>query len=94
MVNITILELPVLEGINEIVVIGEEYQPACKEISGHYIPNKVIMGARKPSEDFPLLQNKTLANNLLMYLCKNYSCQAPDNTVQNLLSKLLPQASV
>jgi uncharacterized protein len=89
----SIFFLKQVEGINEIVVIGEGYLPACKEISAFFIPNKIIMGVEKPSNDFPLLQNKTLANNLLMYLCKNYSCMAPDNTVQNLLSKLLPQAT-
>jgi uncharacterized protein YyaL (SSP411 family) len=83
-----------VEGMNEIAVIGEGYIEACREISGYYIPNKIIMGAEKPSDDFPLLQNKILANNLLIYLCKNYSCMTPDNTVQNLLSKLLPQVSI
>jgi uncharacterized protein YyaL (SSP411 family) len=90
----TVFFMQQAEGMNEIAVIGEGYIEACREISGHYIPNKIIMGAEKPSDDFPLLQNKTLANNLLIYLCKNYSCMTPDNTVQNLLNKLLPQVSI
>jgi uncharacterized protein YyaL (SSP411 family) len=77
------------EGMNEIAVIGPGYRTACKEISSYFIPNKIMMGAQKASDDFPLLQNKTLANNLLIYLCKNYSCLSPDNTVQNLLKRVL-----
>jgi uncharacterized protein len=78
-------------GINEIAVLGPGYLAACRQISGHYIPGKIIMGAEQPLENFPLLKDKILANTLLIYSCKNYSCQHPVNTVQNLLIKLLPK---
>jgi uncharacterized protein YyaL (SSP411 family) len=84
------LFLQQVEGINEIAVVGKDYEAACTEIAGRYIPNKIIMGAAESLVDFPMLQTTSLANTLLIRLCKNYSCLPPFTSVQNLLGKLLP----
>ena len=84
------LFLQQVEGINEIAVVGKDYKTACREIAGRYVPNKIIMGAAESSDNFPMLQTTSLANTLLIHLCKNYSCLPPFTSVQNLLDTLLP----
>ena len=75
-------------GINEIAVVGDDYENVGKEILASYIPNKTIMISKNSMEDFPMLKGKTVAAGILIYLCKNYSCQEPYKSAQNLLKEL------
>ncbi|UAY51706.1 thioredoxin domain-containing protein [Ferruginibacter albus] len=83
----TIFLLQKVVGINEIAIIGEDYQKFNLEITKQYIPNKILMCSAKTDAQFPLLDKKT-AKETLIYLCKNYACLEPVSTAQDLLNKL------
>jgi len=72
-------------GLNEIAITGPSAFVLSAEINKLYIPNKVIQSATLPLEEFPLLrgkfQNKTAD---LIYLCRNYLCEEPVETVGEL----------
>ena len=73
----------------EIAVVGEKYKEVAAEINRHFIPHKILAAA--PSEsDLPLLAHKYVEGKTLIYRCQNYACQAPVETVNELLAMLVP----
>ena len=59
------------------------------ELLQSFIPNKVLQCTDENEDSkFPLLANKDVTKKALIYLCKNYACKAPVNTVQHLLNQL------
>jgi hypothetical protein len=76
----------VITGINEIAVTGAAAINLLLKVNGLFIPNKVIQTATTPSESFPLLKGKlTSVNKNLIYVCKDYSCMQPVETVEELV---------
>ena len=81
-----------LEGVTgtpEIVIIGHDHAEVLKEILAEYIPNKVVMSARKPVDDFELLAGKKGDKQSLIYLCRNYTCKQPVQTTKAIVELLL-----
>ena len=72
-------------GLNEIVVTGTSAFELIAEINKLFIPNKIIQSAMLPFEEFPLLRGK-FENKTgdLIYLCRNYLCEEPVETVEKL----------
>ena len=64
-------------GLNEIVVVGDLQGSLLLAMVGKYIPNKVLQGAPKGDDGFPLLAGKGEGKEPLIFLCRNYSCDAP-----------------
>ena len=64
------------EGYFEIAVSGKEALQKVKEINQKYIPNKLICGSTSNS-NLPLLENRFIKNNTLIYVCVNKTCQLP-----------------
>lgn len=75
-------------GVNEIAVIGSNYKTLLKELLQYFIPNKVLQGSERVNNHFPMLSNKPVNDETLIYLCKDYSCQAPEVSIGNLIKKL------
>lgn len=76
--------------VDEIAVTGKAHQQLVQQINEWYLPNKIVMATAINSE-FPLLKNRTMEQQDLIFLCRNHTCQLP---VQNLedLKALLSQA--
>jgi uncharacterized protein YyaL (SSP411 family) len=75
------------EGFNEIAVVGEEAEKISRELLAHYLPGKVFQQAREANDAFPLLEKRTPAPGKTdLYLCKQYACQAPVQTVKEFLN--------
>ncbi len=68
---------------NEIAIIGHEYQQMLHQILKLYIPHKIIMAASDSQGDFPLLKDKFSGGKTLIFVCKNYACANPVNTIEN-----------
>ena len=75
-----------LAGTSEIAVIGPGYPALVKEILGFYVPQRVIMGAEKADPAFPLLADKSLEGKDAIFLCSNYTCQAPVFSAKELIT--------
>jgi len=76
----------VIRGINEIAITGHAAIDLLTEVNRLFIPNKIIQIAGTHSEEYPLLKGKLIrANKNLIYLCRDYSCQKPVKTVEELV---------
>jgi uncharacterized protein YyaL (SSP411 family) len=74
-----------LAGIKEIAIVGENYRSFAFDINQIFIPNKILMAAEKEDDAFPLLQGKEVPGQTLIYLCENYSCKAPVDSVEKFV---------
>jgi uncharacterized protein YyaL (SSP411 family) len=64
-------------GYQEIAVTGE-WMPAIRDqILKEYIPHRVVQGSIKADENHPLLKDRELAGKTAIWLCRNYTCEAP-----------------
>ncbi|MBL7743313.1 MAG: thioredoxin domain-containing protein [Chitinophagaceae bacterium] len=72
-------------GTFEIAVIGKEHTQLMKELYHIYIPHKVFVAAETPVQESPLLSNKPLTGNTLIYLCKGYVCQQPVDSIERFM---------
>jgi hypothetical protein len=75
-------------GTNEIAIIGNEFETYLQKTLQKFIPHKVVMATKTPLNEYPLLADKGGQGETLIYLCKNYVCQRPVNTVEGLRSLL------
>lgn len=73
----------------EIAISGKDALQKQKEISQHFIPNKLLVGSKRESA-LPLLKDKFSAQNTLIYVCYNKACQKPVETVAEALEQLIP----
>ncbi|MBA2563473.1 MAG: hypothetical protein H0V14_11295, partial [Chitinophagaceae bacterium] len=75
--------------INELVVIGKGFESVRDELLQNFIPNKVLQSAEVSGEvGFPLLQNKDIISEPLIYLCRNYTCKLPNKDVKVILEEI------
>lgn len=79
--------LQIIHGTKEIVVTGH-FENSLKEILSLYLPNAVIMAATIPDESYPLFTGKESGQPVAIYLCENYTCKKPVNTVQALINAM------
>jgi len=76
-----------LSGTHEIVLAGNDTSIIHKALLAKYIPHRVLMvsSSGTPSS-YPLLAGKTGAEKATIYYCRNYTCQAPVFSVEELMS--------
>ncbi len=68
-------------GTDEIAIVGNEWLAFLQEILSLYKPHKLIMAQPKSTDQFPLLRQREGRAETRIYLCKNYVCQKPVNTI-------------
>ena len=71
-------------GVNEIVITGTGYQENRDALLKKYMPNRILQCSGTEWKDFSLLKDKNYRNCASIYLCKNYRCLAPVETVEEL----------
>lgn len=81
--NWDLLLQKIVYGYKEIAIVGDNYKNLLKQTNSMYLPDKLIISSDKESR-FPLLENRYQSDKTLIYLCKNYSCQQPVTTVEDL----------
>ena len=70
--------LSVSEGIKEIVILGSSYAKDRDEVLRLYLPGKIVQAAAVADESLPLLAGKkTWGEHSLFYICEDYACQKP-----------------
>ena len=77
------------KGTNEIAVCGKNYEKLRDELLNYFIPNKVIQCADKADDTYPLLSNKSSSTQPLIYLCRNYTCRAPEDNAEAILYQIV-----
>ena len=75
----------------EVVVISDDPQKEALELMKHYIPNKVLLGAKSGSKSgLPLLENREMINGeTTFYVCRNKTCQLPVNSLESALEQII-----
>lgn len=71
----------------EVAILGENASQKVKELNSVFIPNKIIATSTKENE-LPLLQNRFVAGETLIYICVNNTCNLPTNDTQIALEQL------
>lgn len=64
------------EGYFEVAISGKNALAKVKEINQKYIPNKLICASSSES-NLPLLENRFVEGQTLIYVCVNKTCQLP-----------------
>ena len=76
-------------GVHEIAITGPAALSMAMELSANYfIPNKIIMASTTDQSNLPMLKAKQSGNSTYIYLCRNYVCNSPVKTVQDLLKMI------
>ena len=75
------LLLELIGGTLEIAIVGKDLENIHQEILKILIPNRVLMGMEKGESEFPLLVGKQVNELAEIYLCRDYSCRQPVNSV-------------
>ena len=63
--------------IPEVVVTGSKLNTFSKEILSNFIPFKIYQSTILKNDQFPLLKDKPITREPLIFLCKGYVCQPP-----------------
>lgn len=79
-----------VKGYLEIAVVGNNYTEVVSKLQQRFLPHKVIMGAKLEMPKNPLLENRNgTADGALIYVCQNYSCLKPLNSIEEFDALLL-----
>lgn len=65
----------------EIAVVGPAAYDTAREINARYLPNKVIMAAVEAKDNWPLLAGKGAGGDTKIYVCRDYACGLPVDTI-------------
>lgn len=79
------LLLELVNGTHEIVVLGNGAKAEGGKLLSRYVPNKVFQMSESPDENQPLMRAKPADTQLTWYLCRNYTCRRPVNTLPELM---------
>ena len=69
----------------EIAVVGPDYEEKGTSLRSAFLPNSILMGAASADSDFPLLTNRGRTDKTFIYLCEQYACRRPVETVAELI---------
>ena len=76
------------EGFTEIVILGRSPE-LVRAVYRGYLPNKIVVQAQAADESLPLLAGRTLLNGRpTAYVCRNYACQKPVTSPEELAEQL------
>ena len=81
--NWGILMLKHLHPFYEVVIAGTKFAEMAREMDKHYIPNKLLVAAKKEEKgQIPLLDYRFLDEDTHIFVCQNSVCQLPVKEVK------------
>ena len=75
-------------GLNEIVITGKKFNEIHFDILHIFNPAGTLQSSSVPNENFPLLKGKQYLESFLIYLCENYACKPPVNSLALFVQQL------
>ncbi len=76
-------------GVKEIVIAGQQAHQYLYQVQEKYLPNKIVQCAETNFPGFPLLHGKRFeSDQVLFYLCKNYTCGPAFTSVEDFLANV------
>ncbi|GAA3949310.1 thioredoxin domain-containing protein [Hymenobacter algoricola] len=83
------LYLALLHPTVEVAIVGAEAETLRRELSRHFLPNTVLAGAVRATDELPLLrQRPAQSGQTTLYVCFNHTCRQPVHTVAEALTQL------
>ncbi len=79
------LLLEITEGTHELAIIGSESRFLLNNILKEYIPHSLIMASNEEDAIYPLLANKQALVKTSIYMCRNYTCDKPVFSLNDLM---------
>lgn len=70
----------------EVAIMGEQAVEKSIQLQKHYLPDVIFMGGIK--EDLPLLENKYVEGQTIIYVCRNRTCKLPVKSVESAFQQL------
>jgi uncharacterized protein YyaL (SSP411 family) len=80
------LFMEITDGTSEIVILNTDPKNLHINLLRRFIPHKVLMVSSESNDFFPLLARKKIQSSESIYLCRNYECQKPVATVEQLVA--------
>ena len=84
--NWGILALSFTEPFYEVAITGENATEKRFELGNNYFPNALFAGGEEI--DIPFLDDKSFTKESTFYVCENFSCQAPTQSLDEVVLKL------
>ncbi|GAB2836063.1 thioredoxin domain-containing protein [Ferruginibacter profundus] len=75
-------------GINELVIAGKNFNRLRDEVLQLYLPGKIVQAAADENKRYPMLTGKTPGTETFFYLCRQYNCKTPVNTMEALMKQI------
>lgn len=76
----------VIDGTKEIAITGKGFKGQLSQLFHHYLPHSIVVATEGLNYEIPFLTDKPVTNEVLIYLCRNFSCLAPVKTTKELIS--------
>lgn len=84
--NWGMLALSFTEPFYEVAITGEDAAEKRFELGSNYIPNALFAGGKEMN--IPFLEDKSFTAESTFYVCENFSCQAPTQSMDEAILKL------
>lgn len=75
-------------GFNEIVIAGKESAVNAEQLNKNYFPTNILVASENKQSEIPILYDKHFFDTSIFYLCRNYSCEKPEHSIEELLKKM------
>ncbi len=75
-------------GFIEMVISGQKSILNSQQLNKNFLPINILIASEKNLTAVSLLNDKQFSDTPVFYLCRNYSCEQPVNSVEQLLKKL------
>ncbi|MCX6274268.1 MAG: thioredoxin domain-containing protein [Bacteroidetes bacterium] len=72
----------------EIAIAGKKAEEKRKELTGNYLPNKILSGAMNGNSKLTILENRFVDRKTIIYVCENKTCNLPVEQVSQVISQL------
>ena len=77
-----------VNGFEEIAVLGPDSMSMAKKIFQHYLPAKILICSNENSGSIPYLKNKKTGSGTQFFLCKKETCLPPFDSVDAFLNAI------
>lgn len=85
--NWGVLTLSFTQAYFEVVISGEDAVQKRFELGQYYLPNAVFIGGK--DIDTPILKGKEYTKESTFYVCQNFTCQAPTQSLTEVLKQIV-----
>jgi uncharacterized protein YyaL (SSP411 family) len=71
----------------EVAIMGDDFKNKRQQFDEHYLPNVILLGGKTVGK-LALLENKMIAGQTTIYVCRDKSCELPVIEVDKALQQI------